>query len=82
MHRLLRQLLPDSRVKFEGVPLDTRETLSVVINKYLQDTAEVLRKIRSIDSILDFEKEDRPIIATAILVSDSLIVSGGVPSRP
>ena len=36
VHRLLKELLPDSRAMLEGVSLDSGGTLSVVINKYLQ----------------------------------------------
>ena len=71
VHRMLRELLPDSRAMLEGVPLDSGGTLSVVINKYLQGTAKVPAKIASLGSILDFEKKDNRIIATALFVQEN-----------
>lgn len=71
VHRMLRELLPDSRAMLEGVPLDSGGTLSVVINKYLQGTAKVPAKIASLGSILNFEKKDNRIIATALFVQEN-----------
>ncbi len=71
VHRILRELLPDSRSMLEGVILDSGGTLSVVINKYLQGTAEVPTRIKSLGSILNFEKKDNRIIATALFVQEN-----------
>ncbi len=71
VHRLLRELLPDSRSMLEGVPLDTGGTLSVVINKYLQGTASTPQRIQSLGSILNLEKKDNRIIATALFVQEN-----------
>ena len=71
VHRMLRELLPDSRAMLEGVPLDSGGTLSVVINKYLQGTAKVPAKTASLGSILNFEKKDNRIIATALFVQEN-----------
>ena len=71
VHRMLRELLPDSRAMLEGVALDSGGTLSVVINKYLQGTAKVPARIASLGSILNFEKKDNRIIATALFVQEN-----------
>ncbi|MBC2605993.1 PhoH family protein [Pelagicoccus albus] len=73
VHRLLRELLPDSRSMAEGVKLDTGGTLSVVINKYLQsDSTEVPAHYKRFQSLLDFEKKDNRIIAAALFVQENL----------
>ena len=57
VHRLLRELLPDSRAMLEGVVLDSGGTLSVVINKYLQGTAKIPSRLKSLEAILNFERK-------------------------
>src|ERR1700710_2732961 len=37
VHRILQELLPDSRAMHEGVKLETGGTLSIIINPYLID---------------------------------------------
>src|SRR6201995_1937058 len=37
VHRILQELLPDSRTMLEGVKLPNGGTLSVIINRYLVD---------------------------------------------
>ena len=37
VHRILQELLPDSRSMHEGVELSTGGTLSIIINPYLMD---------------------------------------------
>lgn len=71
VHRMLRELLPDSRAMLEGAVLDSGGTLSVVIKKYLQSTAKVPARIASLGSILNFEKKDNRIIATALFVQEN-----------
>src|SRR5205814_5105466 len=39
VHRILQELLPDSRSMHEGVELDNGGTLSVIINPYLMDSS-------------------------------------------
>lgn len=68
---MLRELLPDSRAMLEGAVLDSGGTLSVVINKYLQGIAKVPARIASLGSILNFEKKDNRIIATALFVQEN-----------
>jgi len=71
VHRLLRELLPDSRSMLEGVPLDSGGTLSVVINKYLQGTAKESERLESVRSILNLKNKDNRIIATALFVQEN-----------
>lgn len=73
VHRMLRELLPDSRSMAEGVALDTGGTLSVVINKYIHDSSsQVPERIRQFKSLLDFDKKDNRIIAAALFVQENL----------
>ncbi len=73
VHRMLRELLPDSRSMAEGVTLDTGGTLSVVINKYIHDSAkQVPERFKQFKSLLDFEKKDNRIIAAALFVQENL----------
>lgn len=73
VHRLLRELLPDSRSMAEGVKLDTGGTLSVVINSYLQGVdREIPEHIKRLAAMLDFEKKDNRIIAAALFVQENL----------
>lgn len=73
VHRLLKDLLPDSRSMAEGVKMDTGGTLSVVINKYLQGSSESAPpRIQQLRATLDFEKKDNRIIAAALFVQENL----------
>ncbi len=73
VHRMLRELLPDSRAMAEGVTLDTGGTLSVVINKYIHDSAkQVPERFKQFKSLLDFDKKDNRIIAAALFVQENL----------
>ena len=72
VHRILSQLLPDSRSMLEGVKLETGGTLSVIINPLLADPAlansPVLQKLRAV--LPDLAKKDNRIIAAALYVKD------------
>ncbi|MDQ8202519.1 PhoH family protein [Pelagicoccus sp. SDUM812003] len=73
VHRMLRELLPDSRSMAEGVKLDTGGTLTVVINKYLQGGSfELPPNLAQLRSVLDFDKKDNRIIAAALFVQENL----------
>jgi PhoH-like ATPase len=71
VHRILSQLLPDSRSMLEGVDLPTGGTLSVIINKYMLDgdTSPTMARLRSV--LPDLTKKDNRIIACALFVKDS-----------
>ena len=71
VHRILSQLLPDSRSMLEGVDLPTGGTLSVIINKYMLDgdTSPTMARLRSV--LPDLAKKDNRIIACALFVKDS-----------
>lgn len=70
VHRILSELLPDSRSMHEGVKLPKGGTLSVIINPWLADPA--LREepaMASFRAILpDLAKKDNRIIAAALYV--------------
>lgn len=71
VHRILQELLPDSRSMLEGVRLSNGGTLSVIINRYLienrTDTPAMLR-LRAI--LPDLTKKDNRIIACALFVQE------------
>lgn len=71
VHRILQELLPDSRTMLEGVRLPNGGTLSVIINRYLvenrTDTPAMLR-LRAI--LPDLSKKDNRIIACALFVQE------------
>ncbi len=71
VHRILSQLLPDSRAMHEGVDLPTGGTLSVIINRYLLDgeTSPSIQRFRSV--LPDLLKKDNRIIACALFVKDT-----------
>ncbi len=73
VHRILSQLLPDSRSMHEGVKLETGGTLSVIINPHLADPAladsPLMRKLRAV--LPDLSKKDNRIIAAALFVQES-----------
>jgi PhoH-like ATPase len=72
VHRILSELLPDSRSMHEGVKLETGGTLSVIINPYMADPAmrdaPLMQKLRAVLS--DFSKKDNRIIASALFVQE------------
>jgi PhoH-like ATPase len=71
VHRILQELLPDSRSMLEGVRLPNGGTLSVIINRYLMenrnDTPAMLR-LRAV--LPDLSKKDNRIIACALFVQE------------
>ena len=73
VHRILSELLPDSRSMHEGVKLANGGTLSVIINPYMADpalrNAPLMQKLRAV--ISDFDKKDNRIIAAALFVQES-----------
>jgi PhoH-like ATPase len=72
VHRILSELLPDSRSMHEGVKLETGGTLQVIINPYMADNAmreaPLMQKLRAVLS--DFTKKDNRIIASALFVQE------------
>ena len=69
VHRILKELLPDSNSMLKGKKIDSGGTLSVVINRYVQGSGEEIpESILSLRSILDLEKKDNRIIAAALYV--------------
>lgn len=72
VHRILSELLPDSRSMHEGVKLESGGTLSVIINPYMADPAmkdaPLMQKLRAVLS--DFSKKDNRIIASALFVQE------------
>jgi PhoH-like ATPase len=71
VHRILQELLPDTRSMHEGVELENRGTLSIIINPYL---AEPNRKSAAMDRLRailpDLTKKDNRIIAAALFVQE------------
>jgi PhoH-like ATPase len=72
VHRILSELLPDSRSMHEGVKLPRGGTLSVIINPYITDpTKRDLPSMQAFRAILpDLGKKDNRIIAAALYVRD------------
>ncbi len=71
VHRILQELLPDTRAMHEGVELATGGTLSIIINPYLVDPARrspMMDKLRAI--LPDLSKKDNRIIAAALFVQE------------
>jgi PhoH-like ATPase len=71
VHRLLQELLPNSRSMLEGVELRTGGTLFVIINPYLADpdrSSPAMDRLRSI--LPDLSKKDNRIIAAALYVQE------------
>ncbi len=72
VHRILSELLPDSRSMHEGVKLENGGTLSIIINPYMADPslrdAPLMQKLRAVLS--DFGKKDNRIIAAALFVQE------------
>ncbi len=73
VHRILSELLPDSRSMLEGVRLENGGNLSVIINPLLADPAlansPVLQKLRAV--LPDLAKKDNRIIAAALYVKSA-----------
>jgi PhoH-like ATPase len=71
VHRILQELLPDSRSMLEGVELPNGGTLSIIINPYLMEggrTSPAMDRLRSI--LPDLSKKDNRIIAAALFVQE------------
>ncbi|MDF3057738.1 MAG: PhoH [Rariglobus sp.] len=73
VHRILSELLPDTRSMHEGVKLENGGTLQVIINPYMADSeamreAPLMKKLRAVLS--DFSKKDNRIIASALFVQE------------
>ncbi len=72
VHRLLQELLPDSRSMLEGVKLPTGGTLSVIINRWLVDDRRASPAMQRLQTILpDLSKKDNRIIACALFVQET-----------
>lgn len=72
VHRILQELLPDSRAMHEGVKLARGGTLSVIINRYLVEnnwSSPAMQRLRAVLS--DFTKKDNRIIASALYVQET-----------
>jgi len=71
VHRILQELLPDSRSMHEGVELENGGTLSIIINPYLADPARRSPAMDRLRAILpDLTKKDNRIIAAALFVQE------------
>src|SRR3954468_7346061 len=70
VHRILQELLPDTRSMHEGVELENGGTLSVIINPYLTDhkRSPAMDRLRAI--LPDLTKKDNRIIAAALFVQE------------
>jgi PhoH-like ATPase len=71
VHRILQELLPDSRSMHEGVTLPNGGTLSIIINPYLLEggrTSPAMTRLRAI--LPDLAKKDNRIIAAALFVQE------------
>jgi PhoH-like ATPase len=72
VHRILQELLPDSRSMHEGVKLPNGGTLSVIINRYIVEnnwSSPAMQRLRAVVS--DFTKKDNRIIAAALFVQET-----------
>ena len=72
VHRILQELLPDSRSMHEGVKLPNGGTLSVIINRYLVEnnwSSPAMQRLRAVLS--DFTKKDNRIIASALFIQET-----------
>ena len=71
VHRILQELLPDSRAMHEGVELPNGGTLSIIINPYLMDGARSSPAMDRLRAILpDLSIKDNRIIAAALFVQE------------
>ncbi|MBA3849807.1 MAG: phosphate starvation-inducible protein PhoH, partial [Opitutus sp.] len=72
VHRILQELLPDSRSLHEGVKLPSGGTLSIIINRYLVEnnwSTPAMQRLRAV--VADFTKKDNRIIAAALFVQET-----------
>jgi PhoH-like ATPase len=71
VHRILQELLPDTRSMQEGVEMRNGGTLSVIINPYLSDPSRRSPAMERLRAILpDLSKKDNRIIAAALFVQE------------
>lgn len=71
VHRILQELLPDSRAMHEGVELPNGGTLSILINPYLFEQKRTSPAMERLKAILpDLSKKDNRIIAAALFVQE------------
>jgi len=71
VHRILQELLPDTRAMHEGVDLENGGTLSIIINPYLLDQKRKSPAMDRLRAILpDLTKKDNRIIAAALFVQE------------
>ncbi len=71
VHRILQELLPDSRSMLEGVKLPNGGTLSVIINRYLVEQTLASPGMQRLRAVLpDLSKKDNRIIACALFVQE------------
>lgn len=71
VHRILQELLPDTRSMHEGVELANGGTLSIIINPYLTEPpgrSPAMDRLRTI--LPDLSKKDNRIIAAALFVQE------------
>src|SRR4051794_27197321 len=70
VHRILQELLPDTRSMHEGVELENGGTLSVIINPFLTEhkRSPAMDRLRAI--LPDLTKKDNRIIAAALFVQE------------
>ena len=72
VHRILQELLPNSRAMLEGVKLPNGGTLSVIINRYLVDDNRLTPAMQRLRAVLpDLSKKDNRIIACALFVQET-----------
>jgi PhoH-like ATPase len=72
VHRILQDLLPDSRTMLEGVKLPNGGTLSVIINRNLLEDHQASPAMQRLRSVLpDLLKKDNRIIACALFVQET-----------
>jgi PhoH-like ATPase len=71
VHRILQELLPNTRSMHEGVELPNGGALSVIINPYLADPSRKSPAMDRLRAILpDLSKKDNRIIAAALFVQE------------
>ncbi len=71
VHRILQELLPDTRAMHEGVELENGGTLSIIINPYLLNPGQRSPAMDRLRAILpDLTKKDNRIIAAALFVQE------------
>jgi len=72
VHRILQELLPDSRTMLEGVKLSNGGTLSVIINRNLFEENRISPAMQRLRAVLpDLSKKDNRIIACALFVQET-----------